>query len=104
MSVFNQNPRTHAEVLFIKGDKHFNQWSQDATCRHCVQHRVRVPPEALCEARRAVLARYLVEEAADTYYVIVTRQHRARDDVALRADVNLRVSENWMLNKKRTGW
>ena len=92
MSVFNRDPHVLAEVLLIKGDKHYGHWRGDATCRHCVQERVVVPPQALCEAMRGVLVRYRITEA-DTYYLIVTRQRRSQDDVELRADVEIKVSE-----------
>ena len=92
MSIFNRDPHVLAEVLLIKGDKHYGHWRGDATCRHCVQERVVVPPEALCEAMRGVLVHYRITEA-DTYYLIVTRQRRSQDDVELRADVEIKVSE-----------
>ena len=92
MSVFNRDPHVLAEVLLIKGDKHYGHWRGDATCRHCVQERVVVPPQALCEAMRGVLVHYRITEA-DTYYLIVTRQRRSQDDVELRADVEIKVSE-----------
>ena len=100
MSVFNDAPRVLAEVLLIKGDNDFGHWRRDATCRHCAQRRLIVPPQALCEATRRVLMHHLIDEA-DTYYLIVTRQRRFQDGAPLRADVGIKVSETAMA---RNGW
>ncbi|XP_070173205.1 uncharacterized protein [Littorina saxatilis] len=90
MSVFNHSPRVHAQVLFIKGDKHFQDWRSDASCRHCVDHRVVIPPDALCEIGNAAGTQYVIDDK-DTYYVVITRQHRSEDDVAFRAEIDMKV-------------
>jgi hypothetical protein len=55
-----------------------------------VEHKIPVFSNALCEFGSGVIARYVIRDA-DTYYVIVTRQHRSEDGVAFTADVEVKV-------------
>ena len=89
MSVFNRQPMVHAEILFIKGDNKYNHWRDDASCGSCVSERVTISPDKLCEAMRGVIVTYTVMDA-DTYYIIVTRQHHS-DDVSFRAVIDMQV-------------
>ncbi|KAL8595933.1 hypothetical protein ACOMHN_018245 [Nucella lapillus] len=96
LSIFNEFPSVHADILVIKGTGHFNQWAQqDAACGdgQCVEHWVRISPRQLCEVGgRQRLTLFDVAQA-DTYYVVITRQRRQDDAAAFRADVTMKVTK-----------
>lgn len=92
MNTFTESPTIDAQVLFIQGDDHFTQWTRDASCANCVAQRITITPERLCAVGKGEHM-HLEINHADTYYVVITRQHRSWDDAAFRANVTIEITK-----------